>query len=242
MPGGVPTTDAERYWDQRARENALFFVDNQLDYRQPDVEQFWNGGPEALDRILDAVGLTIRPDETIVDIGCGVGRMTRALASRAARVIGIDVSSEMIARAREYNAGRASVEWIHGDGRSLAPIADGSVDGCFSHVVFQHISDPDVTLGYIAEIGRVLRPGGWGAFVLSTNPLVHRRLDVTARARTLALALSGRGPRAQADPAWLGSAVEIEDLRVAAARAQLRIERMAYGGTQYTTVLCRRRG
>lgn len=237
----MPTTDAERYWDERARENALFFVDNQLDYRKPDVEQFWTHGEEALDRILDVLGFTIGPEETIVDIGCGVGRMTRVLAGRAGRVIGIDVSSEMIARAREYNDGRSNIEWIHGDGRSLAPIADASVDGCFSHVVFQHIPDPDVTLGYIAEMGRVLRPDGWAAFVLSTNPLIHRRLDVTARARMLARAISGRGPRAQADPAWLGSAVDIEALHAAAARARLAIERQAYVGTQYTTVLCRRR-
>ena len=43
---------------------------------------------------------------------------------------------------REHNPGLANVEWIEGDGTSLAPIEDASADACVSHVVFQHIPDP----------------------------------------------------------------------------------------------------
>ena len=184
--------DSERYWDERARENALYFVDNRLEYRNPDSKAFWRGGEEALDFILDTVGVTIRPDETVVDIGCGVGRMTRALASRAAHIVGVDVSAEMLDQAREANSHLVNVRWVHGDGRTLAGLADGSVDGCFSHVVFQHIPDREVTLGYVAEMGRVLRPGGWAAFVLSTTPAVHR-ISRSGWVRGGLRALAGRG-------------------------------------------------
>jgi SAM-dependent methyltransferase len=108
--------DAERFWDERAREQALFFVDNTVDYRHPDVERFWAGGEEVLRTILDELGLAIRPDETVVEIGCGVGRMTRALAARAAQVTALDVSAEMLARAQELNPGLRNVRWLHGDG------------------------------------------------------------------------------------------------------------------------------
>src|SRR4051794_7796886 len=105
---GVTATDAERFWDERAREHALFFVDNRLDYRDPDVESFWAGGVEALDGMLRAVGVGVTPRDVIVDIGCGVGRLTRVLAGRARRVIGVDVSAEMLARPSSTRGSRTS--------------------------------------------------------------------------------------------------------------------------------------
>jgi SAM-dependent methyltransferase len=235
----VARADSGRYWDERARENALYFVDNTVDYREPDVEAFWTGGVEALDRILESVGVSVGPNETVVDIGCGVGRMTRPLAQRAAQVIGIDVSSEMLAQASEYNAHLTNVEWVQGDGRTLAPLGDACVDGCFSHVVFQHIPDPEITLGYVREMGRVLRPGGWAAFIVSTDPGIHR-LSPAARVRTGLRALAGRGPRAQSNPAWLGSWVQVDALRETAAASGLAVERIVNPGAQFTAVLCRR--
>jgi len=185
----VPETEAERFWDARAREHALFFVDNRLDYRSPDLESFWAGGAEALDGMLSAVGAQIRGTDVVVDIGCGVGRLTRVLAARARRVIAVDVSAEMLARAAELNPGLAGVEWVHGDGRGLPGIGDGAVDACVSHVVFQHIPDPSITLGYVREIGRVLAPGGWAAFQVSTDPAIHRPR------RASAAAAAARAPR-----------------------------------------------
>jgi SAM-dependent methyltransferase len=229
--------DAEGFWDERAREQALFFVDNTIDYRHPDSERFWAGGEQALRQILAELELAIGPGETVVEIGCGVGRMTRALAARAAAVTALDVSAEMLARARELNPELANVSWVHGDGASLAGVADASADGCFSHVVFQHLPDPDLTLGYVREMGRVLRPGGWAAFGLSTNPAVHRP---RRRARWRVAALLGRGPRAQEHPAWLGSAVPLERLRAGAAQGGLELERVLHPGSQFTLVRARR--
>src|SRR3954451_21886339 len=238
---GVPATDAERFWDERAREHALFFVDNRLDYRDPDVESFWAGGVEALDGMLRAVGVGVTPRDVIVDIGCGVGRLTRVLAGRARRVIGVDVSAEMLARAAELNPGLANVEWRHGDGRSLAGITDGTVDACVSHVVFQHLPDPGLTLGYVREMARVLRPGGWAAFQVSTDPAIHRPHGLASRLRWRAAAVLRRGARAQEHPAWLGSAVSLASLEHVAADAGLTLERVLGAGSQFTTVLARRR-
>jgi GT2 family glycosyltransferase/protein-L-isoaspartate O-methyltransferase len=217
---------SERFWDEKARENALWFVDTGLDYENPDAESFWRRGEEVVELMLDSVGLSIEPDEEVVDIGCGVGRLTRALAARAGRVYGVDVSSEMLELARQHNPQLENVEWLHGDGRSLAPLADSSVDGCFSHVVFQHIPDPEVTLNYVREMGRVLRPGGWALFQVSTDPSVHRQPRRLLR----------RGN----DRAWWGSAVDLDALRAAATQAGLSIERLLDAGSQYTTVLARR--
>jgi SAM-dependent methyltransferase len=233
----VPRADSQRFWDERARENALYFVDNRVDYRDADDERFWRGGDEVLDIVCELLDLELRPDEVVLDIGCGVGRMTRALRARVGRVIGIDVSSEMLARARTLNAHLSDVEWLHGDGSTLHPVADASVDGCFSHVVFQHLPDPATTLGYVREMGRVLRPGGWAAFQVSTDPAVHspRRRPVRARLK----AAVRPGVSWGSDPAWLGSAVSMGELRAASAEAGLGVERVANEGTQFTLVRLR---
>jgi ubiquinone/menaquinone biosynthesis C-methylase UbiE len=229
----VDGIESERYWDERARENALFFVDTEVGYDDPDTEAFWSRGEEVVGRMLRMVDLTLRPDETVLDIGCGVGRLTRALASRAERAYGLDVSSEMLRLAREHNADLVNVEWLHGDGHGLGVVDDGSVDGCFSHVVFQHIPDPAVTLNYVAEMGRVLRPGGWALFQVSTDPTVHRAPGgLRSRVKNLV--------GAKKDRAWWGSAVGMDALRDSTERGSLEIQRVLDEGSQYTTVFARR--
>ena len=228
-----------RFWDRRARENPWYFINNTLDYRQPDLDRFWASGERDLDAILDALGVSLAPADHVVEIGCGAGRMTRAIARRAAHVSALDIAPAMLELARAENASLENVDWLLGDGASLAGIPDGSADVCISHVVFQHIPDPQVTLGYVREMGRVLRDGGWAGFQVSNAEEAHDAGRLGPRRRLAAL--RGRMPKGQADPAWLGSAVELDELRGAARQGGLEVERVLDEGSQYTTVLARRR-
>jgi SAM-dependent methyltransferase len=228
-----------RRWDERARQDALFFIDTRRAFGSDDLGGFWESGEHDLEAVLSRVGTSIGPQDVVLDIGCGVGRITRAVARRARRAYGIDVSGEMIARARALNGELANVEWIHGDGVSLRPLSDASIDACVSHVVFQHIPQPDVTLGYVREMGRVLRDGGWAAFVLSTDPEVHRPAP-PAGLRERIRRLRGLAPPRPSDPAWLGAAVTGAALRATAAESGLRLERVLDEGTQFCEVLARR--
>jgi SAM-dependent methyltransferase len=229
----------QEFWDERARENAFFFVDSRLDYNDTDVDRFWNDGVSDLDQLLGLVGAEIAEGSRVVDVGCGVGRLTRAARLRAAHVTGVDVSAEMVRRARELNAHLDGVEFLQGDGRHLTGVADGSADACISHVVFQHIPDPQITMGYIREMGRVLRPGGWAAFQVSNDPAIHRPTPEGLRGTVRRLL--GRAPRGQADAAWLGSAVDLDELRAVADGADLDVDRVVGEGTQFCCVLLRRR-
>lgn len=229
-----------RFWDARAREDAFFFVDSRLDYRRPDVERFFADGEADLVTLLELAGVSIGPEDTVLDVGCGLGRLTRAIAARAGQVVALDLSAEMLRRARELNAHLPALRWVLGDGTSLAPLPDASVDAVVSHVVFQHIPDPQITLGYVSEIGRVLRPGGWAAFQVSDDPRVHRPRPAR-RLRSLAARAVRRHPRGQADPAWLGSAVDLGALERTAERAGMAVERVSGTGTQYCVVALRRR-
>jgi SAM-dependent methyltransferase len=128
---------------------------------------------------------------------------------------------------------------MQGDGRTLAGVPDAWADGVLSHVVFQHLPDPGLTYGYVRDMGRVLRPGGWAAFQVSNDPAVHRpRGGVARRLR----ALAGRGPRGTGHPAWVGSAVDLDALRVAAADGHLDVSHLYGEGTQFCLVRLQRRG
>jgi SAM-dependent methyltransferase len=228
----------EQFWDAKAREDAFYFVDSRLRYHAPDEAAFWAGGEQALQALLGALEVQLPPGLVIVDIGCGLGRLTRPLARDAARVIAIDVSGEMLAQARQLNPSLTNVEWLHGDGESLRPVPDCSADVCISHVVFRHIPDPAITLGYVREMGRVLKPGGFAAFEFSNDPTVHDGHHRSLRGRLAAAA--GRAPRDAGNEAWLGSAVDLDAMRTAAAEAAMTVVRTAGDGTEFCAALLRR--
>jgi hypothetical protein len=85
-------------------------------------------------------------------------------------------------------------------------------------------------------MGRVLKPGGWAAFQVSNDPSVHRPREKPTRRGLLS-----RGRKGQDHPAWLGSSIDLDDLRATAAAAGLDVERIQGEGTQYCLVLARRK-
>jgi SAM-dependent methyltransferase len=237
----MSSSDMRSFWDRRAAEDPFYFVDNRLRYRRPDRSLFWSRGVRELNALLGSLGVEVTGRDDIVEIGCGIGRLTRAIASNARTVRALDVSPRMIELAREYSGDQPNIEWLVGDGITLAPIADASADGCISHVVFQHIPDPQITLGYISEMGRILRPRGWSAFQISNDEIIHRRRPLAQRLLSWLLATLRRGPGGQAHPAWLGSAVNLADVARTADGAGLALERVVGEGTQYCQVLLRKR-
>src|SRR5947209_5905330 len=94
---------------------------------------------------------------TCVEIGCGAGRLTAALADDFRRVVALDVSQDMIDGARLRTP--SVVEFRQVDG-PVIPLGDDEADGVFSVHVFQHLESRDVLAAYLAEARRVLRPGG----------------------------------------------------------------------------------
>jgi SAM-dependent methyltransferase len=230
-----------RFWDRRAAENPLYFVDNRLDYRHPDAEEFWAAGRRDLERLLELAKVSLTPGDRVVEIGCGVGRLTREIAARAASVRALDVSRRMLDHARRYNAHLDNVTWLLGDGTSLRPVGDASADACLSHVVFQHIPNPAVTLNYVREMGRVLVPGGWAAFQVSNLPGVHHPRGPSARARQFLRATFRRGPRGQLHPAWRGAATDLDELAAAADQGGMDVSGVVGAGTQFCIVTLRRR-
>jgi ubiquinone/menaquinone biosynthesis C-methylase UbiE len=94
---------------------------------------------------------------TCVEIGCGAGRVTQALAGDFDRVVALDVSSEMIQRARSVVP--ANVEFCEVDGARI-PLANAEADAVFSCHVVQHLEDYETVRATMLEARRILRAGG----------------------------------------------------------------------------------
>lgn len=102
--------------------------------------------------------LSVGPDETVLDVGCGTGNLTRALVERlsgAGRVVALDLAPAMVAAARRKLPGN-HVHWQVADVSRL-PLAAESVDRVLCFSVWPHFDEPLVAA---RELARVLRRGG----------------------------------------------------------------------------------
>ena len=105
---------------------------------------------------------------TVLDVCCGPGTFGRAFAPLVARVVGVDFTPAMIAKARSIagDAHLANVAFACGDGNAL-PFADGTFDLALCTYAFHHLPEPGRVLGQMA---RVVRKGGRVAVVDAAMP------------------------------------------------------------------------
>jgi SAM-dependent methyltransferase len=96
---------------------------------------------------------------TCVEVGCGPGRMTGALAERFDQVVAVDVSPAMLERARAA-VSAANVRFVAVSGERLDGIEDGTADTLVCYLVLQHLPEREVIEGFVREFARVLSPGG----------------------------------------------------------------------------------
>ncbi len=100
----------------------------------------------------------IDKDNTVADIGAGTGYLTLELAKRAARVIAVDNSPQMLSIAREEvgKAGLANIEFLEGKAEAL-PLSAEAVDLAYANMLLHHVNEPPEVF---KEIRRILKPGG----------------------------------------------------------------------------------
>jgi SAM-dependent methyltransferase len=152
-----------REWDERARENARHYVAT-AQTEWGDEEYFESGRENVRREILTDMGNVCqgRDPKTmkVLEIGCGSGRITRALAEVFGEVYAVDISGEMIRQATEALRDVPNAHVFQNSGSDLAVLGDVKVDFAFSYIVFQHIPSREVIYSYVREVHRLLRPGG----------------------------------------------------------------------------------
>lgn len=103
-----------------------------------------------------------------LDFGCGVGRLTQALASEFTQVAGVDIAASMIAAANEYNTHGDSCKYYLNDKDNLELFEDNSFDFIYSNIVLQHM-EPRYSKKYLSEFIRVLKVGGIAIFQIPSE-------------------------------------------------------------------------
>ncbi len=127
--------------------------------------------------LLDILAAELGPPKhlSLLDVGCGIGMIERDLAPRVRALAGVDVSARSLDQARAL-APHAS--YTHYDGARL-PFADGGFDGAFTSCVLHHVP-PVARDGFVAEMVRVVRPGGLVA-AIEHNPFNPATRWIVAR-------------------------------------------------------------
>src|SRR5712691_4446053 len=138
---------SRRFWGNKARENAFWYVSSFGPYEGRDPAEFWNAGPKIWSDLKAALGYAPSPRDMVVEIGCGVGRLTRAIAPEVGHVHSLDLSQEMLAIARACPL--TNVTFHHSDGHSLRPLSTHSASLVLAYCVFQHLPSAAVLAEYL---------------------------------------------------------------------------------------------
>jgi SAM-dependent methyltransferase len=137
-----------------------------------DADEFFATGTREVNVFMEQAAAWGKPvaRRSALDFGCGIGRLTQALAGHFDRVCGVDISPKMIGLAREHNRKSARVEFVCNPEGELKGFADNSIDMILSWITLQHVR-PRYARRYLEEFLRVLAPGGLLLFQYPSKPI-----------------------------------------------------------------------
>lgn len=159
IEGGIPrllpdpATLPPEEWRQKERERRQ--RDREASYYDRNLLLGWLGRWE-IPTTLRA--LSPQAEESLLEVGCGTGRFTARIASRCRQVVAVDFSAESLRVARSRIAS-PSVHFIQGDAGRL-PLREGVADRALSCQMLEHLPTPGARQTAVAQVARVLRPGG----------------------------------------------------------------------------------
>ena len=151
-------------WNRRAKRNALYYTltDPRYIKNKEDLESFFASGRYEIDSVIGLIrkmGFNLDFGRRALDFGCGVGRLTQALANYFLSVYGVDISDEMIRCANQLNKHGKRVKYIVNVHDNLSVFDDNYFELIISDIVLQHVPQ-EFQSKYITEFVRVLSPGG----------------------------------------------------------------------------------
>ena len=143
-----------------------------------ELSEFLSTGEADAERMLATAAELGRPSrrERVLDFGCGVGRLTRALARRFDEAVGFDVSERMLEHARRLNADTPNVTFTNAE----YPPA-GRFDLVVANLVLQHLPSKALARVYVERLIRATAPDGLTVFQLPTRLPLARRIQPRRR-------------------------------------------------------------
>jgi len=159
---GESIVESKDKWNRLSKENARYVV--MTDFGEGITEEQFRlsgkGDYESLvkeDEILRS--LSDWKNKKILEIGCGIGRITEFLSGAFGEVSGVDISEEMIQTGKKRLAEKTNVHLHSTDGLEY-PFPNTSFDMVFSFITFQHMPDKNTVRKNIEEVTRVLKSDG----------------------------------------------------------------------------------
>lgn len=152
----------KQYWNRVVAESPNIYTDSYIHKSVNKANHYGQGHWDFAYYILNpVVKLGVSPEDTILEIGVGLGRLIIPASFYFKQAIGVDISEEVLEMAqKEVNAQRRdNILLIPCDGQSL-PIERNSVRLVYSFLVMMHIPDKSIVVKYIQESYRVLQGGG----------------------------------------------------------------------------------
>jgi 2-polyprenyl-3-methyl-5-hydroxy-6-metoxy-1,4-benzoquinol methylase len=178
--------ELQKNWNQFGKQDPLWAILTQQDKKgnkwTPD--EFFETGRQEIAYVMEYVkklGL-LQQRGRALDFGCGVGRLTQALASYFDEVVGIDIAPSMVRLAKQYNRFGAGCAYRVNDRDDLSLFSGQEFHFIYTNMVLQHMK-PEYAKSYIKEFLRVLKPEGVLIFQLPSRNLGtprHRESTIEA--------------------------------------------------------------
>ena len=163
---------SDDFWERAAQADPLWAIlsDPLMRGRKWNLQEFFGSGRREISLLEHQLKRLRRFPATrrALDFGCGVGRLSQALARLFEHVVGVDVSPTMVQLATRLNRQGAAVRYVVNDSSRLDGFDTGTYDLVYSDIVLQHV-EPERALGYIAEFVRVLADDGVAVFQLPSH-------------------------------------------------------------------------
>ena len=167
----------QRYWDRQAHADPMWAIltDPKKAGGRWDQEEFFATGVHEVGIFMNRAAAWGAPAarRSALDFGCGIGRLTQALAEHFDHLYGVDISPKMIELAREHNRHGARCEYLCNPAPNLNRFPDRSIDMIYSWITLQHVR-PRYARQYLREFLRVLAPGGLLLFQYPSQPISLR--------------------------------------------------------------------
>ena len=145
-------------------------TDEGMNHGAWDLAEFWRLGEKEIAGVMstaDRIGYP-KAREEAVDFGCGVGRLTRALAAYFDRCTGVDGAESMVQLASELNRG-LPCRFVRARDSDLVRFPGHTMDFVYSSFVLQHLQDEVAVRSAIDGLAHLVRPSGLLAFQLPTS-------------------------------------------------------------------------
>jgi SAM-dependent methyltransferase len=178
-----------RDWDDLAELDPFWAVLSEPAFTEGggSLDDFFSSGAGEVSGALDVARELGRPVRfgSALDFGCGLGRLSRALAARFERCTAVDVSPKMLDVARRLNEDMTNIEFVLNERPDLGIFEAGSFDLVYSSIVLQHLRGREEIERFVSELVRVTAGDGLAIFQVPNEISLRYRLQPRRRAYAL---------------------------------------------------------